>query len=288
MKNVVCKIIIALVLFLIPGYIYASDITPEAKRFRDKIQSFLKQEGFSPYVDEEESLCFKQDGDLFWIDVESDAPFRVSFFKQGFSVSDADEQALLEAINDVHYKYAAIRCAVSKGKNMVFFVQSFCSDPDCFTSVFYKNLKVLNTAYKTLQEFYSGNGGSTDASPSFVVLSADVAISDINGKIEVNFGEKIYASATKYFTPRLHILSSTSGSYDIYCKLFDANGELSTSSNSPSGYTWKSTVNVSEGYELYVLSGWGTNNAGNWPKGNYRMEFYCQGELLESKFFTVY
>ena len=80
---------------------------------------------------------------------------------------------------------------------------------------------------------------------------------------------------------------STPGSYDIYVKMFNADGNLTTSDHSPAGYSYKCSKYFGEGNREVKLTGWGSDKSGHWKAGNYRFEFYLNDRLLGSKSFTV-
>lgn len=112
------------------------------------------------------------------------------------------------------------------------------------------------------------------------------------GDIDVwNKGERsdaIYSSNTTYIIPEVEIYSFISGYVDIYVKLYTPDG-LSTGDSSPSGYSYKDefylykyTSNICE------FKGWGGEDKGHYPPGEYLFEFYYRGKCIGSKSFTIY
>jgi surface protein len=96
------------------------------------------------------------------------------------------------------------------------------------------------------------------------------------------------AAHTQYLKPEIRYTCKTSGSYDIYVKFYDANGSLRTGSDSPSGYSQVNTgKSLSSGSGSVKLSGWGGKDSGHWRAGNYRYEFYYNGNLLYTHRFSV-
>lgn len=125
--------------------------------------------------------------------------------------------------------------------------------------------------------------------------SAPLSISDIqigntdqNDKVITNFGDYIFSSSTMYLKPKLTYYGLTSGTITVYVKFYGASGKLSQGTQSPSGYSYSCSINVHSGTNSQVLSGWGGNDKGYWPKGNYRIEIWYHGDCLASKQFTVY
>ena len=51
-----------------------NELTPEQKAFQNSMKKFLHEEGFSPTVDDVNSLTFKKEGELYWIDLGDSNP----------------------------------------------------------------------------------------------------------------------------------------------------------------------------------------------------------------------
>lgn len=285
MKNVSIKRYFLAILILIASISgKAIDITTSGKQFRSDLQTFLSQEGFSPYIDSDGSLCFKQEGNKFWIDVIGEKPYYIQFFREGFSADNANEEAILRAVNHVNTNLRAIKCCYY-GEGVSLAVESYCHVSEDFKYVFYKYLSILNLSYDELEKQYNEYNQKTSLPIS--ISSVDMGITDGNNNVVTAYGNTLYSSSTKYLTPRISAYAKSAGTYEIYCKFYDASGTLSTGSNSPSGYSWKYSLRMNQGTGTYTLSGWGSSSAGHWCKGNYRIELYYKGNLLTTKYFTV-
>ena len=117
----------------------------------------------------------------------------------------------------------------------------------------------------------------------FTITSCTVSNEDYDGN-----QLPMDAEHSQYLTPTITYYCTTSGSYDIYVKLYDANGSLSTGNSSPSGYSQvNSGVSLSSGSGIKKLKGWGGTDSGHWRAGNYRYEFYYDGTLLYTYRFSV-
>ena len=95
------------------------------------------------------------------------------------------------------------------------------------------------------------------------------------------------AAHSQYLKPEIKYTCYTAGSYDIYVKLYDADGDLSAGSSSPSGYTLVSNVSMNTGSNRKKLTAWGSDTPGYWRSGSYRYEFYYNGTLLYTHNFTI-
>lgn len=129
--------------------------------------------------------------------------------------------------------------------------------------------------------------GKSNRKP-FVITSVEVRNIDYNGNAITDFGKTIYSYQTKYLQPKLNITVNTSGTYTIYTKLYRPNGTMSSGSSSPAGYSFSDTQKLYSSTTGWRLSGWGGNTAGHWSAGQYRWEFWYNGEKIGEKSFTIY
>ena len=113
-------------------------------------------------------------------------------------------------------------------------------------------------------------------------INGVTVLNDING----NRVQTMDSSSTQYLTPLVNVTVYIEGSYDIYWKLF-SNGQLTSGTNSPNGYSFKDTVQLSRQNNQYYLSGWGSSTPGHWGAGDYRYEFYYSGQLVYSHNFRI-
>ncbi|NBH67901.1 hypothetical protein [Phocaeicola sartorii] len=276
---------------ILHSVVQAADLTPEQEKFRSNIIQFLKEEGFSPTIDEDDnSVNFKKEGTLHWIAISDSNPFYLEFHRVGLKCNDAGRKALLAAVN---YGNRKVRCAKAMlgDSSISFAIEMYCHSAEEFRYVFYKCLKELNSMHKTVSDYYNEHpdGGETVSDP-FTVSSVSIANTDSESHIITSYGSKIYSGRTQYLKPKIYMNTTRTGTYDIYVKFYTPTG-LSTSSNanSPAGYSYKDAVTVSAtGFQAHELSGWGGNDPGHWKKGEYRFEFYYKNKMIAKKEFTVY
>lgn len=134
-----------------------------AKNFRSNIQSFLREEGFAPSIDNDGSLCFKKEGTAYWIDVLGDKPFYVTFHREPLGTDNAPELAVLKAINDVNTNIRAIKCCYMKD-HVSFAIESYCYVAEDFKYVFYSYLGILEASNEIVKEAYSKYDASSSGS----------------------------------------------------------------------------------------------------------------------------
>lgn len=268
---------------------YISALEPEAERFRSDIKSFLREEGFSPYIDDDESLCFKKEGLLYWMFFSGSRPVYIGLYRTGTDCEDSDIPRLLKAVNETNFENRCVKAMINSDNTMVCYtVQSYCYAPEDFKYAFYKYMSALDGAKESIVEKYNSSDSKSSASSLPIKFnSASVRNEDNEGTAISDWGANIYAYRTKYLTPKINVNVSTPGSYDIYVKMFNADGNLTTSDHSPAGYSYKCSKYFGEGNREVKLTGWGSDKSGHWKAGNYRFEFYLNDRLLGSKSFTV-
>ncbi len=142
---------------------WADEMSYAAKTFRSNIQSFLREEGFAPSVDNDGSLCFKKEGTAYWIDVIGDKPFYVTFHREPIGTENAPELSVLKAINDVNINIRAIKCCYMKD-HVSFAIESYCYVAEDFKYVFYSYLGILEASNDIIKEAYSKYDSSSSSS----------------------------------------------------------------------------------------------------------------------------
>ena len=148
---------------------FADNYTPEQLKFRSSLMAFLKEEGFSPYIDNSDnSLCFKKEGVVYWIMIGKDTPHFMTFNRSGWSFSGEnaiDRNTAIVAANDVNrvVESANVYCS---DKYVVFSVESYSRSSEDYKYVFYANMRSLDSAYNTFKKQYNGSSSSDSSQGS--------------------------------------------------------------------------------------------------------------------------
>jgi hypothetical protein len=292
MANNMKKIIMFITAVLIfSTAVFAQDkMSYQAKNYRSEVKTFLQEEGFSPYIDEDDgSLCFKKEGVFYYIYFESENPVFVEFHRENLGAEDADQAAVYKAVNDANSVKRCVKLMVSSKGNVAFTIEFFSTSAEEFKKTFYTNIKQFGYAKDYVMEKYAdfkGDDNSSNGSLPFKITAVLVANTDYDGSVINDYGKNIYSSATQYIKPKLYIDTFTEGSYDIYVKFYTPDG-LSTGSSSPSGYSYKQTLSLNKTSTIYYVSGWGNSTSGKWKAGSYRYEFYYKDKLVYTKYFNI-
>lgn len=264
------------------------ELTPAQQRIRTELFNFVKEEGFSPRIDESDnSVTFKKEGVTYWITVDDSGPFYLELHRAGLDCEDADREVVWKAVNEANKKIRSAK-AMLLDSSVSFAIEIYCHSVEEFKYIFYKCMKALDAAKNKVSAYYDEYSEELSSAP-FQIRSVSIANTEQDGRLITSYGSKIYSYKTKYITPKLYVKLQSPGTYDIYVKFYTPTG-LSTAADgsSPSGYSYKYTVSMLSGADFYPLSGWGGKDAGHWKAGDYRLEFYYQDELIGKTTFTIY
>lgn len=106
-----------------------------------------------------------------------------------------------------------------------------------------------------------------------------------------DYGSMLYASEVQYLCPRIFYRGLASEDQDITLKvkIFKEDGTLVSSANSPAGYTYSQDVTVEPGSGgIMTMSGWGNSTSGTYSPGQYKFQFYYNGNVLYEKTVRLY
>lgn len=145
------------------------------------------------------------------------------------------------------------------------------------------------TSYSVLAKKYKAASGCP-----FRIKEIELSFKDSNLNIITGYGKKLYSKNSMYIVPRLQIYAFRQFRDEkVLYKLYEADGSLSRSNDSPYGYTnetdCSSYYTNEKGFDFEIeLSGWGTPIKGCWNSGLYRIEIWYDGEMIGRKSFTIY
>ena len=136
------KIVLLTLLISSAITLFAEELTREEKRFRSQIENYVREEGYAPYIDTDETVTFKSEGDLYW--------FNVDEYKNGFyvtlntqlSIEDANLRNALIAADAAQssWKFLQIHRSSDKKKFLIRtngYFTSFSQFKDLFSSWLY-------------------------------------------------------------------------------------------------------------------------------------------------------
>lgn len=160
MMKKIKQVFLTIVLLLVtaPAFAAPADETPspELLSFRSEIMSYLRTEGYAPYIDEDNDLCFKKEGELYWFDLALKDPFYVELHRSGFTVEGTNKALLLMAANEVNLNRRCVKASMGE-KSVSFTIEMFCKNAAQFTSVFKRCMSALDDGYEFMKDYYNKN-----------------------------------------------------------------------------------------------------------------------------------
>ncbi len=132
----------------------SSELTSGELQFCNGIEQFLKEEGFFPTIDDDNSIYFKKEGESYWINVHDTYPTYIEFHKAGFGIEDTDRSYLLEACNRATKETRCAKAYVSPS-SVSFTIEVFCNTVSDFLYIFYRSLNALDAVKSDTKELYN-------------------------------------------------------------------------------------------------------------------------------------
>lgn len=129
------------------------------------------------------------------------------------------------------------------------------------------------------ERFYSGRNSGVASYGPLVLRDVKFGVTNKAGDVLVGFGSLITSPRTRYLVPELDLMVREAGRYEITMEMDTPQGSYRYSSST--GY-------LSEGVRQVRLAGYGRDEDGNWPAGDYQYRFLCDGKLLGERSFHVY
>ncbi len=120
------------------------------------------------------------------------------------------------------------------------------------------------------------------------ITSAEIINTDNSNNV-INRGNRIPCGQSRFIGALLTLNCYKAGAYDIYVKFYTPDGlSIASGSNAPQDYSFKTQLNMKVGTFVERMPGWGSDNAGQWGPGEYHIEYYYDGKLIQYVPFTVY
>ena len=265
---------------------YAASLNEQQQMLQNDIMVFLREEGFVPEIDVDGDISFKREGSRWYVVIDSRDvnPMYLKLMQQYAYGEKYTKEAVTALMPEVN-AYKGIKL-VAYDNYYSFSAELYVVNADPLRYAFYKLLSQITSAENALSEKIKD--ASSYSSSAITIESIDIANVEANNDIISDYGKIIYGYKTKYLKARISANVTTSGSYTLYTKFYNADGALTTFDSSPSGYSFSDEVKLGTGSQKIYLSGWGSTSAGHWKAGNYRIEVYLNNKMLYKKEFTIY
>lgn len=186
-----------------------------------------------------------------------------------------------DKLHDVQNQITALNQQIERGKTTISSLQST-------NSILQNQLNSLRQEKNQIEQNLQSLRSKVGSSYPLIISDIQIANTYANGSIETDYGRTIYSSNSMYLTPQISYEGITPGNVTLYIKLIRPDGQLSSSTSSPSGYSYSSSAWIYSGSNTTTVGGWGNSSKGHWPSGTYRLEVWYRNTCLKSKIFTIY
>lgn len=133
-----------------------AQMSANAKKFQSTSLRYLKNEGYQPYIDEDNDLCFKHEGTTYWItlsDGDDGKPVYVEFHHSGLNIEDANRDEVLQTANYINLNKKCVKASMSS-KSLVFTIEMLFFDANDFTPTIPRCIDLLSSSYDDAKEYY--------------------------------------------------------------------------------------------------------------------------------------
>lgn len=110
-----------------------------------------------------------------------------------------------------------------------------------------------------------------------------------DGKMISSYGDPLYAGEVKYLAPKMYYegLYSTNQTITLFYRIFKPDGNLSSGSSSPLGFSSKQTITIKPGSNFIELNGWGNDDGTVYSEGTAKIEYWLDGEKIYETSVTI-
>ncbi len=157
---------------------------------------------------------------------------------------------------------------------------------------YFSVMKILATAllFVTLGLGFISTSFANPSPPPMKIQKVEFGNLDANGNVINGFGSTLYASDIRFLAPNLYYegLGKYAQPVTIRGKLFHPSGQLMTTSNAPSDYSFEFSFRVQPGKgRSNRLAAWGSATESIFTPGVYGFEIWYEGSMLYKTSITL-
>lgn len=156
MKKIILVAALFLAVALCAGAQNLSSLSKAARMAYD----WLSEEGYKPYIDEDGDVAFKVQGEMFYIDNDTDDQTYLCFLVPNvYEVNLEDEDECVNALlacNEFTRSKRLISCAINKSGGITFFAETYLGEGPCDISEFMETaIDFITRGTKSWLEIYT-------------------------------------------------------------------------------------------------------------------------------------
>lgn len=291
-------------------------LTEEGAKAQKALVEHLRANGLTPSIDtRDNSVCFKSNEIFYWVTFDEKSPVLYTIHRKGLKFDNDPKfkpSCARAACNEVNRKHI-IKCIYNekqidkkKEKRVDFIMQTYANEPSDFHGGFRKMLTAFKDVDATFKNTYdkaydqwkkdsiAQNSPIIPKAPTgtSVLKVTDIAFGnfDASGNVISDYNQPLRKSACKFIKASLFVTSPEKGIFKIGMKIINPNGKAMLAVK---GFDYCSTVNVEINKpnkpQECILAPYGSDEAGFWNAGEYKVEIYDfeNGSQLYSTTFNI-
>ncbi len=286
------KILLMIVAMLLTSSLAMAQLSPGAEGIRQQVAEYARNNGIKVEY-QGDALILNSDTLGYAMLFGGINPVYVELRLGDLDISACNYESISKAVNYINNTRSAVKASILPNRTfMRLSVETFVNDAQSVINVLKKNMSLLASAWKICRQKYDEFTLNRDFNYQdlpFVIYSVNIANTDKNDQIITEVYEDIPSKETQYIHTALSIIPRVEGTYEIGIKFITPDGKVSTADPTfQSPYTFTSTLQINNQQLDYATGGWGSENPGTWPAGNYQIEIYYKDRLIYVKQFTIH
>lgn len=289
---------------------FAKDLTPAQEKVQRSLYTYLYKEKFAPEVAEEDnSVCFKRGGVLFWINIDGDSPFMLTFHRNGFKIGKEEEHAYrsdiaIKAANEVNKKHKTVKLTVEE-KTVDISFHVYVNKAEDFTAVFHKYLTDFSDVADDFKKAYSAEKAARKKAeeraeeearknlpPSVLrdkIVNASFRLIDSDGNEKTPYDQPLRSFNAKYIQARFEFDAwrDESATYKLQIKVTRPNGTPIYLPGKKYTAEKEVTIEKSKKNQFVEFEEFGSDKEGFWKAGEYKVEVMESKDIIFTTTFNI-
>lgn len=289
--------------------IYANDLTPAQEKAQTALYVYLDKNRYNPEVDDNDnSVCFRLGGVLYWINIDEESPILYTIHRKGFKIgtdeSSYRRNAAIVAANYVNGRHKAIKLVV-KEKKVDITMQVYASNTESFTAVLANYLKEFEkvdedfkSAYKTAKKAENDAAEKAEQEarknlpPSVLreqVSGISFRLLDTDGKENTAYDKPLRSFNAKYIQARIEFLPwrNNDEKFNLQLKITRPDGNPIYLPGKKITAEQEVTIQKSKKNQMIEINRFGTDKVGFWKAGEYKVELIEGGDIIYTTTFNI-
>lgn len=305
------KTIIFTLVFFVTCLVSASaeKLTEEQQKAQRSVVVYLHNIQYDPSIDSNDnSVCFRRNGVLYWITFEDNTPVRYTINRKGFKVGGQDgydRSIAVKAANELNLKYKTVKLTV-ESKKVNISISMYASNPQAFQDVFKKNVSLLTNVDVEFKKAYNDIKQKMDEAkrkaeeeaqrnlpPSVlkdIIGGISFRLVDINGAEVSGYDKPMRSYDAQYIQPRLEfkpVAEKQSKEYLVRLKIYRPDGKVIELPGK--NYSAEDNIVISKSKKNFYIEMQevGTSQSGFWKAGEYKVECIESGSVFYTTTFNL-